>query len=284
MRRWLHIGALGLVLVGSGTSARADEFPADQTAPMELDSPLDAPPVEDGLLPEHTPLPSEEAPAEEAVSTPESAPPESELAKPKRPRWESPYHSVRWPGTWLGLRASFGLGSASVPRFGTNGLNRAEASMSQMAPYLGLELGSVPIRWGGSLTVDATFLGSAASYLGQAPVHLSTSLNLIRVPRGSRIRWVGGFQPFVMYHLAYPTGQTLSLRGYGFRAGGHYLFKKWESSFMEGFLFLTFDRITEAAAGFDGNSKAYASSDFSESDILHSIFMVYLGIQFSLPW
>ncbi|HTL13101.1 MAG TPA: hypothetical protein VL588_11460 [Bdellovibrionota bacterium] len=267
------------------------EVPAQEAPPAETPAPPPETPAE------VVPVPTEEPPAGQAESpaTPAEVPvppsPEESAAqqappeppKRKRPEWESPFHSSRWPGAFVGLRTSFAMGALRVPRFGPEGLTSAQQDIGQMAPYLGIEMGKVPQRWGGSFSLETTFLSTPAAYLGQSPFHLALALNVIRQPRDSKFRWMAGFEPYVTYVVTYPTGQTLEMRAFGFKAESHYLLKKWSGSFLEAFASLTYDRITEVAAGFDSNTKNYPVSTFTGGG-LNYIFLAYLGLELSLSW
>ena len=274
---------MGLLALACGLSLAVPGALAQDVKPYEptLDGPL-----EDEAFGEAVPAdePAETVPEEEgAIAEPEPEP--EAVAEPEpepehKPKWVSPFHTKAWPGTFMAVRLSFGAGSATVPRYGVEEELLERVDLAQLAPYAGIELGATSRRWGGSVSFSGTMIGSAPAHLASAPTHLVLAVNGYHAPRDSKYRWLFGLRPFTQYSMTSLTGQFLHVRGFGFQVGAHRLFSKGDSTAIEGFAILSFDRYTSVAAGFGGSQKDYPVEDFVGSRNLSSLLMLEVGIQF----
>jgi hypothetical protein len=189
-----------------------------------------------------------------------------------------------YPGTYVGARIGFGAGEALVPRFGVGQLLGARARYDTYTPYIGLEAGYAPNGWGAGVALDGGFSLLNVDYLESRPFHFDTTIELIRAPLGGKLRWSFGFSPYSYYKMIYSSGESLTLRGIGVRAGVHLKGESYLGKYLEPYAYFTIDRFTEVEAGFGNNTANYSPADFVGTDTGLFVFMFVVGFQLDLSW
>jgi hypothetical protein len=280
-------GSAGWVIAAGGPPASFNS--ADDEIPGAIPEPppaAEAPPSAETPAPPPAQAAQPEAQPEAAApAAPEPAPaPEPPKRKKRKRGWETNEDDIvrPWPGRFIGVRTSLGLGNSVVPRLGVHLASNLRATISEASPYLGLETGYTKGSWGASISFDGTPIIGTPEFLASPPWHLIMSITVSYI-QNQTWRYIFGLDPLVYYHMSYASGQVMLLQGVGWRVGVHRFITRLSDSFtLDGFAILSGDYFRSATAGVAGNDHTYSVADFVGEGVNTSAIVLLLGLQ--LGW